>query len=408
MNRRTMKSTALSALALGAVVGTSLIAVNAGHLTAFAKTGDKVYTKTFKATSAEKVLDWMRREGIKLELDDLPSLDRELTLVFEGADEQGVVNTFAKTMGLQAVKRGDVYSLMRGADTAPTDDDMDDDEFDVPEPVIASEFDLMQDTDGDDLVSDIVSALKESGVSQSVIEKVKARLEERLSHKNKFFFKGPGRWSEKVVVPDMKGFKFEMPDMKEFKVPMPNPEEMKLNLEPGHQQGVMQALERARIAIERAMQELHGTRGTFMSPEGRQFHFEFDKEAMKQHTEEMQKHLKEQDRHRIEMKELEKQFGEGGKFKFEMDKMHKELGENMKVLKIKMENLKKFVKSLTPEQKKLADKQGYLRPEDLTKEQRELLDIVDKKDVDMNFNLDGDSIRIKSGKAEKAKAAIGA
>ena len=62
-----------------------------------------------------------------------------------------------------------------------------------------------------------------------------------------------------------------------------------------------------------------------------------------------------------------------------------------------------FIKSLTKKQKALAEKQGFLKPDDLTKEQRVLLELGKEKNTDMTFNIDGEKIRIKSGD-DKAKA----
>jgi hypothetical protein len=106
--------------------------------------------------------------------------------------------------------------------------------------------------------------------------------------------------------------------------------------------------------------------------------------------------------------QIEKMKAEGmrinsDEFKKHMEEMRKHLGENMKVMQIKLENVKKFVASLTPAQRELADKQGFLRPEDLTKEQRELLGIgEDKGEVNLSFSVDGKKVVIKSGAKKTA------
>ncbi|HXH60736.1 MAG TPA: hypothetical protein VNI20_05200 [Fimbriimonadaceae bacterium] len=77
----------------------------------------------------------------------------------------------------------------------------------------------------------------------------------------------------------------------------------------------------------------------------------------------------------------------------------KEFDEQMKGLHLKLENIGKFMKSLTPEQKKLADKQGYLKPSDLTKEQRDLLGIGNDEEFkgSIKFVVDDKVFTIRSG-----------
>ena len=96
------------------------------------------------------------------------------------------------------------------------------------------------------------------------------------------------------------------------------------------------------------------------------------------------------------MKELKRHFGEGGDFSKRMEKMQAELKEKMAGVAIKLENLKEFMKSLTPEQRKLAKEQGYLKLSDLTKEQRKLLGGFDDRDeLHMKFRIDDETIVIK-------------
>ena len=110
------------------------------------------------------------------------------------------------------------------------------------------------------------------------------------------------------------------------------------------------------------------------------------------------------------MQELEKS-GELRKlhsddFKKHLEQMQKELGENMKVLQIKLENVKKFIASLTPAQRELAKKQGHLKPSDLTKEQRELLGIGTDETVNITFQIDGEKVTIKGGKTPAKEEVI--
>lgn len=61
------------------------------------------------------------------------------------------------------------------------------------------------------------------------------------------------------------------------------------------------------------------------------------------------------------------------------------------------QNLTKLLGSLSPEQKELNRRQGYLRPSDLTQSQREMLGISgDAKNWTIKINKDGEEVTIKS------------
>ncbi|HEY0866982.1 MAG TPA: hypothetical protein VGE01_06380 [Fimbriimonas sp.] len=58
---------------------------------------------------------------------------------------------------------------------------------------------------------------------------------------------------------------------------------------------------------------------------------------------------------------------------------------------------KRFSQSLTPVQKELHKKQGYLKISDLTPEQREMLGIKgDGENIELEFRMDGDAIKVRS------------
>ena len=100
------------------------------------------------------------------------------------------------------------------------------------------------------------------------------------------------------------------------------------------------------------------------------------------------------DREKFE-KMMKEQFGENGSFKKRMEKMQGELKIHMKDLELKLANLRKFMDSLTDEQKALAKKQGHLNWSDLTKEQQKLLGEFGKSAGTIRFHIDDEAIEIK-------------
>ena len=68
------------------------------------------------------------------------------------------------------------------------------------------------------------------------------------------------------------------------------------------------------------------------------------------------------------------------------------------VMSFEMKNISKFVSSISPDQKELNRRQGYLKPSDLTENQRKMLGISGKeKDLTIKINKDGQEITVKSG-----------
>jgi hypothetical protein len=309
-------------------------------------------------------------------------------------------------------------------------------------------------------------ALSGKKLTQSEKDALKERLTERLGklHGGMMLF-GPDHF--KYALPGKEGQRFFMFDPEQHKMRM---EELHKHLQELEKSGHLnkEEMAKAQEEIKRAMQEMEksGAMHRFtpemlekMKAEG-QFKM-FDPEHMKMfegqqkmRMEELHKHLQELEKsgklHRFTPEMLEKMKAEGhfkmldqehmkkmmeelhkeggfmklspeqlekmkaeGKFfndeafKKHMEEMQKHLGENMKVLQLKLENLKKFAASLTPEQRKLHDKQGYLTPEDLTKEQRALLGIDGKGEVNFIYNNDKEKITIKSKGSEKTTGGSG-
>ncbi len=448
----------IGAIALGAVVVGALAFSAISPLTASAKADDKVFSHNFKNAAPCEVLAWMKQEGIKIDVDQALIPDRLLTMVFDGANRDGVVNSFARTIGFQSEKRGDVYSLLKGTDAVPYGEGSFDEDQDPAIAVEGFELAMIQEPDTDGILEEVMSVLEEAGVSPSQMKKIKARLKERLAKRHempmRFKMGDFPRIAEGVEIPrivegmeipeiamDIEGM--EIPeiamDIEGMELPLMGNLEIEMDEDSMGQDGVMKALMQAREAIDRAMAQLHGKGMHAPNMKDRMRLHGMQGEEIKKHMAELEKQFGEGKNFRFHgmdeeemaelekhfgkhgefefkfdekamqehMKEMEKHFGEKGEFKFNMEKFDKNFGEGMKVLKFKMENLKKFIKSLTKEQKALADKQGFLRIEDLTKDQRALLDLEEGKDVDLNFNVDGDSIRIKSGKGESKKVALG-
>ncbi|MCH8979898.1 MAG: hypothetical protein IH945_11750 [Armatimonadetes bacterium] len=128
--------------------------------------------------------------------------------------------------------------------------------------------------------------------------------------------------------------------------------------------------------------------------------------AMKEHLGERGEglHFERFDKEKFE-KLMKEQFGERGEFRKQMEKMQGELKIKMKDLELKMANLRKFMDSLTDDQKALAKEQGHLKWSDLTKEQQKLLGEFGKEGGTMRFHIDDEAIKITR---EKKKGGISA
>ncbi len=209
------------------------------------------------------------------------------------------------------------------------------------------------------------------------------------------------------------------------------------------------AAESVKLEIEKAMKELEKEHAAFKwSTSGHNFAlgqsdvkiFTSDPELTKKlqaQIEEMLKGVKEL-KGQFQFKLDPKEMGEAMKgFKFDgksmkpldpkmMEKLQKEIAESMKGLKgldgkmfvmpapgkewsgvpgfkkpsfaFEKANLEKLMKSLTPAQKQLMDKRGYLVPTDLTPSQIELIgELPMGKDWSISFSLNGQKLSIKSG-----------
>jgi hypothetical protein len=437
--------------------------------------GDKTFTHSFRQVSAQQVLEWMQKQGIEIKAQkaDLPG--KLMTFAFDGMGRDELVNAFGDMVGMRAVKRGDVYTLLRSVGTdsqgepfgsegieecpmeiyeiAPGDiqdpeifefEGFDDFHFDF------EMFESMQDPGA--LVEEIMKALEESGalsgkkLTQSEKDALKERLTERLGKLHGGMrFMSPDHF--RYALPGKEGERFFMFDPEHMKMfegqHKMRMEELHKHLQELEKSGHLnkEEMARAQEEVKRAMMELEksGKMQRFtpemlekMKAEGR---FKMlDHEHMSKMMEELQKegkfkvwtpemlekmkaegHFKTFDpkqmmefekMHRFTPEMLEKmkaegQFFKSDEFKKHMEEMQKHLGENMKVMQLKLENLKKFAASLTPEQRKLHDKQGFLTPDDLTKEQRALLGIDGKGDANFTYSDGKDKFTIKSKGTEK-------
>jgi hypothetical protein len=360
-----------------------------------AKSGGETYSHAFRQATAGEVLAWMRSQGIDVQVGQGLLPEGRMSFAFDGMKRDELVRAFGTMVGLRTVQRDGVYSLLKGVGGDGTAERLGSEDagdpcplssLDLPQDVWEIElpdqdFDFDHDFDHDfdfdfemfdpgqdvgRIVEEVMKALEEAGVfsGKALNEEQKQALQERLHerlgkmHGMRFF-----------AMPKMGQFKALDPEhMKRFE------EQMKMLEKEGKLSQLDKAeMEKAHEAMRKAMEEMQKSGGFMkLTPE------------------------------QIEKMRAEGKFFDHEAFQKRMEEMHKGLGENMKVLQLKLENVKKFIASLTPEQKALADKQGYLRPEDLTKEQRELLGIDGKGDVNMSFSIEGQKVVIKS-KGEKSE-----
>ena len=436
-----------TALALGAALAVGLGAAVLKPLVVSAKADGRTYTFAFQRAMPQDVLRWMHVQGIAVQVNPADLPQKHLSFAFDGIERDELVKAFGSLVGLQAERRGDVYSLMKGVGSDSANETlgsegvgqsrgsgiigggwgMSDEErkqlekelqrFDheivvMPKEfnhdfdfvVMPKEFDHKFDFDiepvqeffmfGQDhkaLVEEIMKALEEAGAfsGQKMNDEqkaaLKARLTERLGR-----IRGGG-----MKMFDEQGHMRMMEEL-----------QMSGRLHQLQGEGHKKAMEE----MQKHMEEMR--KSGFKGLTSEQIE-KLKSEGMRVNSEEFQKHMEQMHKAMEEMhksgfkgltpEQIEKMKAEGmrinsDEFKKHMEEMRKHLGENMKVMQIKLENVKKFVASLTPAQRELADKQGFLRPEDLTKEQRELLGIgEDKGEVNMSFSVDGKKVVIKSG-----------
>lgn len=432
-----MKSRFLAIVAL-AVVGTSLVAVR--PLIAQAK-GDTTFTHTFKQASADEVLNWMGTQGIQIQVDRSQLPSGRMTFAFQGLDRDTLVKSFGQMVGMNAEKRGNVYSLMRGVGGDGPAEYLGGEERGVcTEPMWDQERELqefqfapMEDfvfefapQDPKNLVEEVMKTLEESGVKmtdaqkKSVREKLAAKMEKL--HASPFMVMPEGEGFKFFTGPEG-GMKFWGPDqekaMKEHAEVMKELEKSgKFKMFQGDemmksaQDSIRAAIERLqaareqknlndeqRGAIDQALKELKKAleqKSFHLMPGGMEGLEFFHGDEYKKSMEELHKHMLD-----LEKEGMFKRFNDED-WKKHLEEMQKGLGENMKILQLKMENVKKFVASLTPAQKELAKKQGFLKLSDLTKAQRELLGFDENESVEMTFQIDGEKITIKNKGKESA------
>ncbi len=71
--------------------------------------------------------------------------------------------------------------------------------------------------------------------------------------------------------------------------------------------------------------------------------------------------------------------------------------DKVKTMKFENADIKSLMKSLTPAQRELHKKQGFLKSTDLNAEQRKMLPVGGSGDWSFHFSIDGDSLTIKKG-----------
>ena len=436
----------LGALAMTTVVALGLVTSALWPVDASAKGDGGTLTHSFQQASPQEVLAWLQKQGLEIRFNKADLPQTHLTFAFDGVQREQVVRELGNMIGMTTQKRGDVYSLMKGVGG------------DSPSEYLGSEGASGQDRglfegrvwempffggqdqkqelekaqekafkyeglpgkgfayampgmgqDPQAIVDEVMKALEEAGVFQGkkFTDQQKQALREKLTAK----------LTEAHAKMQMMPFKGGMPEGFQWKE-MPGGGKMFM-LDPEHMKGLpsgeeyQKAMKEAQAAMEKALAEIRRSQaeqGQGLKGDELRKAIEQSQVALQKALEELRAGGKLKMLDEGELKKLhdEHMMFDNEAFKKSMEEMHKSLGEKMKVLRIKLENLKKFLATITPEQKALADKQGYLKTSDLTKEQRELLGIGEGGDVDMTFQVDDQKVTIKGkDKAEPKKGGGG-
>lgn len=159
-------------------------------------------------------------------------------------------------------------------------------------------------------------------------------------------FQAPGGWAPDIK--NFRNFQFSMPDMKEFKWDGKDFEKLREELK-------KQGIEMKTLGDLQRAKALDGNQA-------------------------------------LRDREVKKALDQARK---QIDVSKKQI-EEARSLAAKSGDLSKLMKSLTPEQKELHKKQGYLKLSDLTADQRKLTGATGEGKFDMSIVIDGETLKIKN------------
>jgi len=345
------------------------------------------------------VVNWMKSQKINFVIADEAASKRRIALNFQNRPLKEVLNAIASAMGGSWQHQGDTMVFRSGAD------------FFTPDMKGMKVFDGQ--------------ALKELKGMEGFKVFSGDQLKQLKELENFKFKDGDFKMDGKFFEGPNGAFKFFSPDGK-----VPNvrvwvdgkevkPEELKKGKIDGKdvriQMGDGQFTDQMRKQIEQsrkeALKQLEMYRSDRKMSDSERKEMEA---AMKEAREAMNKAMGSFDKAKIEKEiaeAMKHQKLQGQEFKGLSDAQRREIETQMKkakeqmdkakvemekVHKVRVENIRKLMDSLTPAQKDLAKKQGHLKLSDLTPAQRELLDIKGADDsVTMSYSIDGQSITIK-------------
>ncbi|MDI9636840.1 hypothetical protein QM565_13875 [Geitlerinema splendidum] len=333
-----MKKNVIAFVTMGAVGAAAVGIAVASQPSVFAMPENYLVNATEKRASemtAQQMLDWLKKSGYKfvLETTEIPK-DKTFIINLDGAKPEDAIPAIARALNLNWSKRGDVYVLSRSADIFNWSTN----------PEIAGKHHFKFGDDGSGFSLHLDGAL--------------AELHESLKNLKGLEFNGK-KWDD-LTDEEKAKFKADM--------------------------------EKMRDEIQKSFRDMK---------------FDFDMDFPKIHLHGLSD--KEKAEIEKEMKtlreELKRDFGKDGKVRIEIDEeirkamedARSEIKDATAKIKIQTENVGKLIRSLTPAQKKLMQERGYLKPSDLTPEQKKMVDGLDYKGTyNISLKTDDGEIRIKS------------
>lgn len=308
-------------------------------------TQDKRVSVNFNNASLKDVANFLRKQKIDFVIDPDQFKDRRLTVSLSDVSTSTALSAIANALDAHWERVGEVRVLKRGGGFGPGADTF----FRSAPGFATPAFPRTPD----------MKFYQVPGMDKKAFEEMQKAMEKA-----------------------QKDMKFEFKDFK--------------GLDKGQQEEVRKALEGARKDMDKARKEMERSRVEFRNFDGARV-YGLDKESL----EELRANAR-AGRSRVyglDAKTLEQLRSNNrtldGRTNLFDKKTLEELRAKGRSLSINGKNMGDVMKSLTPAQKELHKKQGYLKSSDLTAEQRHILGITGEGTFDITIVRDGETLKIK-------------